>query len=414
MKGLIWLICIFLYSIGIAQTVTEKNIVYGKATNWHGQLSELKLDIVYPPKSTKLPLIVYLHGGGFMESSSKDPSYPFCDRLAKSGFVVANVEYRTGFEQSFQNYQTEISKAVYRAQQDEMAAIRFLVHSADNYNIDTSLIFIAGESAGGVASLFSAYVSQEDWDQAAMKLHSALGSVNDSGNEYSDRFTIKGVISLWGGISDTSLISLHDMQKIPALLFHSIDDAEIPFEKSSHKETKQQLLLGSMDIAHRFRNNSSCYQLYFVKKAGHSYGFSSDYISLAVKNFVQAVHEGKCKNLEIENKERNISISFVDSDEALFPNEDDKVIKLTNGDLQRFAGKYDANGAVITITVEGDHLKAQDPESASFDLYPVSENIFLEKSHNYRVEFVKDPNDKVTGQIVRLTKFKSYNFKKIE
>jgi poly(3-hydroxybutyrate) depolymerase len=414
MKGLFWFICIFSYNMAMAQIVAEKDIVYGKATNWHGQLSELKLDIIYPPKSNKLPLNVYVHGGAFMESSSKDPSYPFCDRLSKSGFVVANVEYRTGFKQSFQNYQTEISKAVYRAQQDEMAAIRFLVHFANNYKIDTSLIFIAGESAGAVASLFSAYVSQEDWDHTAMNLHSSLGSVNDSGNEFKDRFTIKGVISLWGGISDTSLISLHDMQKIPVLLFHSIDDAEIPFEKASHKETRQQLLLGSMDIAHRFRNNNSCYQLYFIREAGHSYGFSSDYIASAVKNFVKDIHEEKCNRLEIENKERNISISFVDSDEALFPDEDDKVIKLTNGDLQHFAGKYDANGASITITVEGDHLKAQTPEPASFDLYPLSERLFLEKSHNYRVEFVKDPNDKVTEQIVRLTKFRSYNFKKIE
>jgi hypothetical protein len=107
---------------------------------------------------------------------------------------VANMEYRTGFGQSFQNYQTEISKAVYRAQQDEMTAIRFLVHSANNYNIDTSLIFIAGESAGGVASLFSAYVYQEDWEQAAMNILSILDSVNDAGNEYNDRFRIKGVI----------------------------------------------------------------------------------------------------------------------------------------------------------------------------------------------------------------------------
>jgi predicted esterase len=412
MKNLFWIVCLFSFTNAISQQSVKKDLVYGKATNWRNQLIELKLDIIYPSKGNKLPLIVYIHGGGFMEGSSKEPSFPFCDRLSRSGFVVANVEYRTGFEQSVQNYKTEISKAVYRAQQDDIAAIHYLVHAADEYGIDTSLIFIAGESAGGVTSLFSAYVSQEDWDKVAMPLHSALGSIDDSQSEYRDRFAIKGVISLWGGIADTSFISLPDMQKIPVLLFHSIDDEEIPFERASHSEAKQQLLFGSKDIAHRFGNNIACCQLYYIKEAGHSYGFSSDYISNAVKNFVDGIRAGKCSSLEIENKERNISVSFIDSDEALFPNEDDKVIRLANENLQQFAGKYEDNGTIVIMTVEGDHLKAQTPGPATFDLYPISENIFLERIHNYRIEFVKDPQGIVREHIVHLTKYKSFSFKK--
>ena len=79
MKSSLWLICIFSYNIAIAQPVAEKDLVY-------------------------------VHGGGFMEGSSKDPSYPFCDRHAKYGFVVANVEYRTGFGQSVRNFVSDCSK----------------------------------------------------------------------------------------------------------------------------------------------------------------------------------------------------------------------------------------------------------------------------------------------------------------
>ena len=178
-------ICLFLSSIAIAQQITKKELVYGKATDWHNKPTELKLDVFYPANDRKLPLVVFLHGGGFMEGGSREFLTPFCERLSKSGFVVANVDYRTGYEQSEQNYRSEIAKAVYRAQQDEIAAVRFLVHSANEFSIDTSLIFIGGESAGGVASLFTGYVSQEDWDKEIISLHTALGSVDDSGNEIS-------------------------------------------------------------------------------------------------------------------------------------------------------------------------------------------------------------------------------------
>ena len=234
------------------------------------------------------------------------------------------------------------------------------------------------------------------------------------GMRFHDHFTIKGVISLWGGISDTSFISPHDMLKTPVLLAHSMDDAEIPFERASHKEAKQTLLLGSKDIARRFDTNGGCYQLYFVKEAGHGYGFSSDYISNAVKNFADGIREGKCNKLETENRERNIAISLVDSDEALFPDEDNRIIKLPSEKLQDYAGKYNYQGNTVIMTVEGDHLKVQPPGPQTFDIYPLSENIFLDKLHNFRIEFVRDPDGRVKEHIYRPTRFKAFNFKKIE
>src|SRR5215470_12913822 len=77
--------------------IIEKNITYGKANDFRDRPSNLKLDIVYPSKEGKSPLIVFTHGGGFSENSSKEEMLPFCDSLAKKGFVVANIEYRGGF-----------------------------------------------------------------------------------------------------------------------------------------------------------------------------------------------------------------------------------------------------------------------------------------------------------------------------
>ncbi|MBD0333406.1 MAG: ankyrin repeat domain-containing protein, partial [Chitinophagaceae bacterium] len=185
-----------------------------------------------------------------------------------------------------------------------------LLHHADIYPIDTSLIFVSGASAGGVTSLFLAYLTQNEWDQLAPPLHTALGAIDRSGNELTDKFRIRGVINLWGGINDTSFISPQEMQAMPVLLFHSVDDEGIPYERSSHPEAKEQLLHGSFDVAHRFKNNNACYKLYFVKGAKHGYGFSQNYVIKGINDFVNDISKGKCKSDEIENKNVELNLGF--------------------------------------------------------------------------------------------------------
>jgi len=390
----------------------EKDVIYGKASTFRNQVKDLKLDIVYPLAGNKFPLVVFTHGGRFMENSVKDVELPFCERLAKKGFVVANLEYRTGFDLAPQHYQVEIAKAVYRAQQDQLAAFRYLVHDATKYHIDTSLVMVSGESAGAVASFFTAYASQADWDSVA-PLHFSLGALDSSGNDLTDKFRLKGVIGMWGGIVDTSFISLQDMQATPALLFHSVDDDEIPFERVSHPEARQQLLMGSKDIARRFKNNNGCYQFFYTKEAGHAYGFSGDYLAGSISNFIKNVREGKCQSIETRNTQRNVALSMLDAEDAAFPDEDEKIIKLSPEALRQFAGKYQASGTTVTIKVERDHLIAETPGDTS-RLFPLNDSIFVQKKFNLRAEFKRDGEGKVTEHIIRLTKYKEFHFRKME
>ena len=67
-------------------------------------------------------------------------------------------------------------------------------------------------------------------------LHSVLGSLDSSGNQLHDQYSIRGVINLWGGIADTSLISQQEMKTTPVILFHSTTDQLIPYERSTHPE----------------------------------------------------------------------------------------------------------------------------------------------------------------------------------
>ena len=229
-----------------------------------------------------------------------------------------------------------------------------------------------------------------------------------------EKFTVKAAISLWGGIGDTSFISPKEMHQVPVLLFHSVSDSEIPFERNKNPKAVQQLLLGSKDIATRFKNNKGCYRLHFVKDAGHAYGFSFNYISKAITEFTANIKNNKCMAEEIENLSPNIALSFMDSDDAGFPNEEDKIIKLPVDSLQQYTGKYEGFGSTIIIQVVNDHLVAQARGGDVHELYPLGNNIFLNKKRNIRVEFVKDAEGKVTEHIVRRTRYKQDHFKKME
>lgn len=95
------------------------------------------LDIYYPetPSDQPLPLLVWVHGGGWSAGSKAQP--PYLAQLRR-GYVVASVEYR--FSQ----------KAKFPAQiQDCQAAIRWLRANARKYSIDPEKIGVGGASAGG-------------------------------------------------------------------------------------------------------------------------------------------------------------------------------------------------------------------------------------------------------------------------
>jgi acetyl esterase/lipase len=113
----------------------QRDIEYGRA----GERS-LKLDLVRPKDqgNKKLPVIVFIHGGGW-QNGDKGPGLVRLGQLVATGkYVGASVGYRLSGE------------AIWPAQiHDCKAAIRFLRASADQYGIDPEKIGVWGVSAGG-------------------------------------------------------------------------------------------------------------------------------------------------------------------------------------------------------------------------------------------------------------------------
>jgi acetyl esterase/lipase len=96
----------------------------------------LRLDLYVPPRNGPAPLIIWVHGGGWMEGD-KDEDVEALP-LLWHGYAVASVDYRLS------------DQAVFPAQiHDVKAAVRFLRANAARYGLDPDRFGAWGESAGG-------------------------------------------------------------------------------------------------------------------------------------------------------------------------------------------------------------------------------------------------------------------------
>ncbi len=108
------------------------------------------LDLLYPPiEQTRYPVILLVHGGGFVSGNHTRFYLDYASRLAKHGYVVANINYRLAGEFAFP-----------ASIEDLFGALKFLIDQTDTYHLDMSQVFMVGESAGAtLSSLFACILS---------------------------------------------------------------------------------------------------------------------------------------------------------------------------------------------------------------------------------------------------------------
>jgi acetyl esterase/lipase len=116
-----------------------RDVVYQSLPGYRPQI----VDIYVPSTPGPHPLVLYIHGGGWMGGHTRHSGaladFPkVLASLAAEGFTVASLEYRLSGEARFP------------AQlQDANAALRFLAAHAREYRIDPARIGLWGGSAGG-------------------------------------------------------------------------------------------------------------------------------------------------------------------------------------------------------------------------------------------------------------------------
>jgi acetyl esterase/lipase len=104
----------------------------------------LLLDLYLPGRPESAPLVVFLHGGGWLRGDRSMVSPQFASwrpgplaRLAAAGFAVASVDYRLSGEARFPAQLEDVS-----------AAVGWLTGRAAEYGFDAGRIVLWGESAG--------------------------------------------------------------------------------------------------------------------------------------------------------------------------------------------------------------------------------------------------------------------------
>ncbi|MGB9677124.1 MAG: alpha/beta hydrolase fold domain-containing protein [Candidatus Ratteibacteria bacterium] len=110
-----------------------KDVVYGEIKK-----RKLLLDIIKTnERKNKLPVIVFIHGGGWI-SGNKETGILKLLHFAQKGYFCVSLSYRLSSEASFP---AQI--------QDCKCAIRFLRANSGKYNIDPKRIGVWGVSSGG-------------------------------------------------------------------------------------------------------------------------------------------------------------------------------------------------------------------------------------------------------------------------
>lgn len=102
-----------------------------------GPAGDIALRIYYPTLETPLPVLIYVHGGGWVQGNL-DTGDPLCRTFANlSQYIVVSTNYRHAPESKFP-----------AAPQDAYAATQWVAANAASFGGDPSRIAISGTSAG--------------------------------------------------------------------------------------------------------------------------------------------------------------------------------------------------------------------------------------------------------------------------
>jgi acetyl esterase/lipase len=261
------------------------------------------LDLYRPkyPRSKKMPVIAFIHGGGWQRGSKRGGGRFVIPFVSSQQFVGVSIAYRLSGE------------AKWPAQlHDCKAAIRWLKANAERLNIDPDRIAVWGTSAGGHLSsmlgvtgdaggylegLVGKQTEQDstvkcviDWfgPSELLRMNDFRGDINHDAKDSPESRLLGGPIQTLKAIarqaSPTSHVTKDDA---PVLIMHGDQDKLVPFDQSVR-----------FDKALKAAGVSST--LIRIQGAGHGV-FSHPDVSVRIRSFL-ARHLLDRESIEVSNK----------------------------------------------------------------------------------------------------------------
>jgi para-nitrobenzyl esterase len=228
-------------------------------------LDTLKMD-VYTPKSFKktdsLPVLLYMHGGGF---TGGDRAYPSEVKLAQlateNGYLGVFISYRLSRKGKLTGFGCECPKSeklltFKNAALDFLDAAKFIHQNSTLLGADINRIIAGGSSAGAEGMLNAVYMREY--------------FVDDLKPYQNIKFA--GVFSLAGAMVNADYITITNA--LPSAFFHGTDDNLVPFGSAPHHlcaptKTGYLMLDGSATIVDKLRKLEKPYYLHKVVGGKH-------------------------------------------------------------------------------------------------------------------------------------------------
>ena len=220
-----------IYEPGLYEVLKNEDIVYARGlahtkTSSNPSAVPLRLDVYFPDgNSTDRPVLMFIHGGGFTGGIKHKPEIvEMAEYYASRGWVYVSIDYRTTeelgdiddmsqeeiidyyqgiapkewiehtFEGAESTKQIQQSVAMYAAQRDSKAALRWIVANADTYSIDVDEIAVGGASAGSITTIALGISNESDFrDEISIDEDPTLATTN-----LNETYDVKSMVYFWG------------------------------------------------------------------------------------------------------------------------------------------------------------------------------------------------------------------------
>ena len=130
----------FIEASEVEHVNVKHDVVYGKPG-----VKTLKYDVFMPKGAASLPIIVIIHGGGWV-TNDEDIMRGLARELTKGGkFVVCSIDYRWGGKADGDATSNTMANLI----EDVYGAVAHIMEHANAYGGDPSRVGLTGDSAGG-------------------------------------------------------------------------------------------------------------------------------------------------------------------------------------------------------------------------------------------------------------------------
>ncbi|MEM6725757.1 MAG: alpha/beta hydrolase [Bacteroidota bacterium] len=256
------------------------DIIYGEGLS-HTTLNgpdftsnSLLLDAYVPDNNlTNRPAVLLIHGGGFINGSRKDGNIVrFAEYFASRGFVAFSISYRLSgnlgtVPQAWVDYglanvpvdSRAQFNAIYPANRDAKAALRWLHANVDTYRINPDYITVGGGSAGANTSINLGVTDPTDYtNELTLQQDPTLISTN-----LEQPIAVHTILDLWG--SGSSVVAIDevfgfnrfDATDAPVIIIHGTNDFTVDFSLAE-------------ELRDTYISNGVPYEFYPLQGAGHS------------------------------------------------------------------------------------------------------------------------------------------------